>query len=397
MRSIAYASLFVAAALAAPAAPGQAIPLLNRDLKEVEALARADSNDAETQFYLALAYWKRHRWQQVDSVLRLVVRLDPRFAEAYLALYYLPYSRRPSLFQDEERGRIPEEWRKPVEEAQHFYQLAFRTDPLVKLRVITVAFEIEEPRFTDYTSEAYRVYARYYAWLVDLGLGRYRSAYENLNRLAEREFAESKHPERVPDYILWYRGIAAAHSLQLKPAIADFQALLDRAKKQEQKDEVVHVPLRLNEYRFMLAALHHVASHPDTAIALYEEALENDLGLVMAHTYLAGIYQSAGRAAEALQERQRAAEIGFDDAPAQLDLAIALFNVQQAAAAEEPARRAVELNPRYAPSYYLLGRVAEELGRPAEARDYYTQFLGLAPKRLADFTGDAQTRLTALK
>jgi tetratricopeptide (TPR) repeat protein len=397
MRPLAYASLIIGWALAAPAASGQAIPLLSRNIKEIEALARSDSNDAETQYYLALAYWKKHRWQQADSLLRLTVQLDPRFAEGYLALYYLPYSRRPSLSREEERDHIPDDWKKPVEEAHRFYQLAFRTNPLVSLRIITVAFEIEEPRFTDYTSEEYRFYQRYFAWLFDLGLGRYRSAHERLTTLARREWDEAKHPDKVPDYILWNRGLAAAHSLQLPSAIADFRTLLDRARKQEQKDEVVHVPLRVNEYRFMLAALHHAASHSDSAIALYQEALENDLGLVMAHAYLAGIYDATNRPEDALAERRRAAEAGIDDAVAQFDYGAALFNLQRSAEAEEPARRAMALNPRYAPSYYLLGRIAEELGRAADAREQYTRFLTVAPGRLANYQADASTRLAALK
>src|SRR4051812_34393933 len=67
--------------LVSPAANAQAIPILSRDLKDIEALARSDTNDAELQYYLALAYWRRNKWNQTDSLLRLAVRLEPRFAE----------------------------------------------------------------------------------------------------------------------------------------------------------------------------------------------------------------------------------------------------------------------------------------------------------------------------
>ncbi|MGH7607461.1 MAG: hypothetical protein ACREME_08980, partial [Gemmatimonadales bacterium] len=268
MRRIVPPVLFVGLALAVaqPAAAAlQALTLLNRDLKELETLARSDSNDAEMQYYLALAYWRRHRWEETDSLLRLVVRLEPRFAEAYLALYYLPYARRSTLAREDLRDRVPEAWQPVVAEAHRFYQRAFRTDPLVSLRVMSVAFDIEEPRFTDYTSRAYRDYEMYVAWFVDLGLGRHGSAYDRLRRLAQREFDEDDHPERVPDFILWFRGLAAAHSRQYDAAIADFQALLDRTLQQVQRNELVRVPLRDNEYRFMLAALHHVAGKAERA------------------------------------------------------------------------------------------------------------------------------------
>jgi len=389
-------SLIAAGILAAPAAASQDIPLPALDVKRVEALARSDSNDAEIQFYLALANWKEHRWRQVDSLLRLTVQLEPRYAEAYLALYYLPFARRPSLFREEERDHVPEAWRQAVEDAHRFYQRAFRTNPLVSLRVIGVALEVEEPKFNDYTSEEYQEYQRYYAWLVDLGLARYTSAYNRLRKLGQTMFDEQKHPDKVPDAILWFRGLAAAHSGQYDAAIADFQALLDRALKQQQKTEIVNVPLRDNEYRFMLAVLHHMAGHRARAAALYQKALEHALGLVMAHTYLAVLHDKAGEADQALLERQRAAESSGDDPTALFDYAAALFNVQRTAEAEDPLRRAVALNPRYAPTHYLLGRVAEELGRGPEARESYTRFLALAPNRLADLVADARERLAKL-
>ena len=96
-------------------------------------------------------------------------------------------------------------------------------------------------------------------------------------------------------------------------------------------------------------------------------------------------------------ERQRAAEATGDDPTALFDYAAALFNVQRTIDAEEPLRRAVGLNPRYAPAHYLLGRVHEELGLGAEARDSYTKFLAVAPHRLRDLIADAQQRLAKVQ
>jgi Flp pilus assembly protein TadD len=146
----------------------------------------------------------------------------------------------------------------------------------------------------------------------------------------------------------------------------------------------------------MLAALNHVTGHADRAAALYREAVEHDLGLSMAHTYLAAMYESAGMDDSALVERQRAAEADEDDPTALFDYAMSLFNVQRTIEAEAPLLKAVTLNPRYAPTYYLLGRVDEELGRGAEARDAYSKFLAVAPQRLRDLVADAKHRLTTL-
>jgi len=379
-----------------PRLAGQAIKLLTRDLARVQALARADSNDAEVQYYLALAHWQKHHWKEADSLLRFVIRLDPRFAEAYLALAHLPYARRPTLADEQYRGVVSQQLRPVLEEADRLYQRAFRTDPLVDLRAFSVIYEIEDPRTADLTALQHMRYLRYWAWWDDLGMGRYESAYDRLQKLGQSEFDESKHPDRVPNYVLMYRGLAAAHSRQYGAAMADFQALLDRTLKQQQRDEMVHVPLKDNEYRFMLAALNDVTGHRDRAAALYREALQNDLGLVMAHTYLAAIHERAGHADSALVERQRAAEVSEDDPTVLFDYAASLFNVQRTIDAEEPLLKAVKLSPRYAPAYYLLGRVQEDLGLGAEARDAYTRFLAMAPQRLRDLIADAKRRLAAL-
>ena len=375
---------------------GQRLALLDRKLKEVEAWAREDTNDAERQYFLALRHWKEHHWRETDSLLRLAIQLEPRYAEAYLALYYLPFSRRTSLRDEELDGRVPDSWKPALKEANRFYQRAFRTDPMVTLNILSVAYDIEEPRAIDLAPSEYLAYQRCCAWAVDFGLGRYRSAYERLKTLAQREYDETKHPDRVPDGLLWYRGLAGAHTMQIDGAIADFRALLDRAIKKSQRDEIVHVPLEDNEYRFMLAALHHVAGHTDSAVALYQEALEHDLGLVMAHTYLASIYDKTGRAEDAMTERRRAAEVSSDDPTALFDLGMSLFNWGMTAQAEEPLRQAITLNARYSPPYYLLGRVDEDLGRASDARAHYTQFLALAPLRMGDLRANAQQRLDSL-
>ena len=387
---------FLCAALAGSPSPAQQYVFMDRSVKDMEAWVREDTNDARRQYALALRHWKEHHWRQADSLLRLSVRLEPRFADAYLALYFLPYARRSTLSDEEDRDRVPDAWKPVLEEAHRFYQRAFRTDPMVNLQIMGVAFEIEEPQVRDYSTNAWIVYQRYYAWFVDLGMGRYRSAQERLEKLAQRDFNELKHPEDVPDYILWYRGLAAAHSLQFDKAIADFRALLDRQERKAQRDELVHVPLRDNEYRFMLASLHHMAGHTDSAVALYQQALEHDLGLVMAHTYLANIHEDAGRAADALVERKRAADVNSDDPTALFDLAASYFNTGQLIEADEPLRQAIKLNARYSPSYYLLGRVTEELGLPEEARDHYTAFLALSPLTAGDLRADATQRIEKL-
>ena len=52
--------------------------------------------------------------------------------------------------------------------------------------------------------------------------------------------------------------------------------------------------------------------------------------------------------------------------------------------------------PAYSPSYYLLGRITEELGLQEEARNNYKAFLARSPLGSADLRADATQRLEKL-
>lgn len=398
MHRTAISPLIALALFALPCAglAAQDFPPSGKQLSQIEAMAHDDSNEASLHYYRGLGYWGKRKYDQADSALRLAVQLDPRYADAYLALAYLPYVRREELFEEEIKERVPDSWKPRLQESNRFYQRAFMIDPLVSLRIISLVWPVDERGFRDYTSQASQIYQLYFEGFVDLSKGRYGLAYERFGRLARTVYDEDKHPEKVPNFLLWHRGLAAAHTLKYDAAIADFQVLLDRAERKERQDELMRVPLRTNEYRFMLAALERAAGHLDRAAALFKEAAANDIGLYMAHVYLAEIYEQQQRWPEAVAERQRAVEANPDDVSLELDLGMLLFNLERTKEAEAPIERAVEQNPRIALGHYLLGRIDEEVGRPADAKAHLTQFVALAPHRLADLVGDARQRIAKL-
>jgi len=97
-------------------------PPSGKQLSQIEALAHADSNEASLHYYRGLGYWGKHKFDEADSALRLAMQLDPRYADAYLALAYLPYVRRDQLFDEEIRDRVPDAWKPRLEESNRFYQ-----------------------------------------------------------------------------------------------------------------------------------------------------------------------------------------------------------------------------------------------------------------------------------
>lgn len=64
-------------------------------LADLETRARQDSNDANAHYVLALRYWDLSRYDDAEHELRQAIVVDPHDAQAFFALSYLPYARRP--------------------------------------------------------------------------------------------------------------------------------------------------------------------------------------------------------------------------------------------------------------------------------------------------------------
>ncbi len=94
---------------------------------------------------------------------------------------------------------------------------------------------------------------------------------------------------------------------------------------------------------------------------------------------LGHLYAKRGLSAAA-SDAYRAAAANDGDAHRRLDLVRALMIEGKAAAAETEVRRAVELDPRSAYGFWLLGRILTETGRFAEARTALERAIALDPK-----------------
>ncbi|OLC96714.1 MAG: hypothetical protein AUJ00_03600 [Gemmatimonadetes bacterium 13_1_40CM_3_70_6] len=365
-------------------------------LSELETRARQDSNDAAAQYNVALAYWNEKRWDDADSALHRAVRIEPQFAAPYLALWALPYARRPQLWDEVHETRVPAEWRTRIEEADRMYRHAFLLDPLVDLRIVSLVLP---PRsvFVDLIAD----YDDFYQWYDDsfekLRQGNFDDAYQRFQRMM-LEMNADRHPDRVPTFIYWWHGLAAAHVNKNDEAVFDFRQILNRylATERRRRDSITAVPLRTNEYRYELAVMKQRAGQLDEAIQLYQEALENDAGLYPAHARLASIYETRNLWVQAVAERRAAVNANPDDASLLMDLGLTLAKARNLGEAEQALHQAMDANPRDARVPYYLGRVEEQLNKPADARTAYTRFLSLAPSRYATQIADAKQRLETL-
>lgn len=365
-------------------------------LEELETRVRQDSLDPEAHFRLAARYYRLKRFDDEERELRATIAIDPRYAPAYLWLGDLPFDRRPKLWQEWRKGKVPAEYQAAVEESQRLWRRAFLIDPMVDFRVVGSTAPPEEmlvvPEYGRATTQ----------YLLRLGLGafgaaRYELAYGALDMWTQRAFA-GKPQDSIPDFLFLYRGLAAGHRRLYNRAIADMQVLLARSLEAERADTLLPFPLQTNDYRYVLAVLHQTWGKPADAIRLYEEVIATDLGMYMAHVRLAQIYRGYKMWDKAVAEARRAMETNPDDAAATRDMGVILSEAGRAAEAEDMLSQAAAANPRDPGALYHLGLIQQQLAKTAQARDALARFVAMAPAgRYERELADARQRLSALQ
>ncbi len=392
------AGLALALLLPWSAAQAQRIKLPVK-LPELEARVKADSNDPAAHYNVALGYWNEKRWDDAEHAIRTAILLEPRFAPAHLALAYLPYARQPKLWNQVWEHKVPEEDAAALKESDQEYRRAFLIDPLVDIRIIGAVTpgKVDFLAVQDYLGEAY---ALFFQGFTDCQEGDYETCHQRFTALI-REIKGDRYPDRVPNSVLWYKGLAAAHIQKYDIAAQHFKLLIDRninfEKELESKGELSRVPLETNEFRFALATIQQSAGLTGEAVALYQQVLEADAGVYMAHVRLANIYEAARDYPHAIQERNYAININPDDPSLVLDLGITLGKAGMMPDAEARLKDAIAANPRDSRSYFWLGLAEMEQGKQQPAREAFTTFLALSPTRYDRQIAMARERLSKLQ
>jgi len=104
---------------------------------------------------------------------------------------------------------------------------------------------------------------------------------------------------------------------------------------------------------------------------------------------------AVGDTTSALSEMDLAVQVKPDDPWVRATYGQTLAQTGRAADAAVQLKKAVDLEPFYPGPYYLLGRVAETLGKPAEAAEDYRGYLTHASSRDVRVP-DVKQRLAAL-
>ena len=383
------AAISLLAALAfAPPAQGQ-MSRLAVSLDTLVARAERDSLDPVAQYELGIGYWASRRYDDAERVLRRSVAIEPKTAAGYLALSFLPYARRPKLWLEEARGRIPDELKEAVAESDRLYRRAFMIDPMVDLQIYGLLLPPLPGRSYDrVTQSLLQGYDGFFS-------GQYLAAFNGFDAVLN-SIPPKDRTAKAAGTLLWYHGLAAAHIEQYGTAAHDVRILLERVMAREKTDSIaVFATLRSTEFRYVLAALEQEAGNRDSALVHFQEVLTTDLGQYMAHVRMAAIYTFRQQWDLAIEERRRAIVTNPDDSSLLYDLGYTLAQAQRLAEARDVLVRAMTLNPLNCRIPYVLGRVQLALRDPA-ARGTLEHFVAMAPSTFREQVAEARTSLASL-
>jgi Flp pilus assembly protein TadD len=354
-----------AVVLAWSRAPAQIVRDSREHIDTLRLRSLRDSCDPTVHYALGVALFSRNQYDAADSAFRRAVFIDPQFAEAWLALGIIHTQNHDHWNAIKRLG--PAAVDREREERRGFVRKAFLVDPFLDIRLL----------FTGAT-EGYDGMYRYYQVLEAVATARRGSL------------------DSVSPSILWMHALAAARTIRYQQSIRDVETLLRVSQAIEQNDSIRAVPLRTNEFRYMLAALNQRNGNGAEAARLYEDVLANDLSNYMAHAQLARMYEADSNLASAVRERRAAVDANPDDHTLLTELAITQGFADQWRDAEETLLQARASGACDARVLYRLGIVQQHLGKNAEARASFQTYLTIAPRGQATPTEDARRRLTQL-
>jgi Tfp pilus assembly protein PilF len=349
-------------------------------LPELQQRAAKDSLDPAAHYNLAVGYMGKKQFPEAEQSLQTALSIDPRFAEAQLALA-VARARNDSYWRQQQSDSAR---RAAARENQLLYQRAFLIDPFVDIRLMALLFRL---------SGGWNSYIDALKAFVE---GRYPEAYDGLTHQIDVRMKRAPR-DSAGSSLLWLHALAAVQVKEYPAAEEDIQALLRLARTPAQKDSIETEPLDANEYRYMLAAVKQKSGATAEAIALYQQVLEADVSNYMAHVQLARIYEDAKNWPQAVAERRRAIEVQPEDASLLTDLGVTLGRSGDFPGAVEALRQAVAANPRDARPLFWLGIAEQQLGNREAARDAFTRFVAVAPSRQEAQVTLARQRLVALQ
>lgn len=370
--------IFLAAAVLGATRPLDA--QADTSLVNLEARARADSNDPLALSDLAHAYMQVGRSDEARQLLETALQIDGEFAGGYAMLAHLEVMRSgPDAAWLDSNPSFRTRLKDPAshDSITHLFRRAVQLDPMQ---------DLDPPDGLEQPASWRSVW---WSPLQDFWHGRFdRSAAKLQAAIAK---ADRKH-QTPPPVALWYHALAEFRLQHADSSIVDLRRLLAAAEQPSSPLEESGT----QRVRYALAYLYQQENKVAAAESLYQRAIEHDLSLDIAHMQLARLYESAEHWPEAIQELRAARLIDPENLTLQYDMGVMLLEAGQFRDAVDTLHGVIVKCPRNTRAYYAIGLAFERAQLPQLARDAYERFLQLAPSRFASLIADAKERLAHL-
>jgi len=322
--------------------------------------ADADTNSWEAYFDLGVKVL-RESPRKAEAAFVWSTRLDPTRAEPLFARWVAFWRRFPGWFEDYVAER-PWVVNSPnIIQVDSLYWRAVQRNPFVPRHLAILLYEQLPGRWgRDPLTSGVIAYSA----------ERYDEAKQNFIRLLQ--------DDSVKNYRVRFNlALCQTATRQFDSAATQIRALIGEMRQRSESKLVYFYDSR-ELLLYSLGLLHRVMGANDDARRDLGESLTENLGFYPAHAELGELALAANDRTQAVAEFAQAAELGPDDGVMHLRYGQSLQMVGQLDQAEAELRRAIELEPFYAPGYFSLALVLESRANRPEAVDAYRTFLSLA-------------------
>lgn len=341
--------------LTATAAAAQKVP------KRPELFAGADTNSWFAYFQDGLSNLRK-RPELAAADFYWAQRLNPGAPEPLYAAWVAYWKKRPDRFIDYLEGKRFVVESKEVQQVDSLRLRALRMNPMMFQGLWVQLFEDEGPlnMSLDPAIQGIVAYAH----------GNPRKAAERLGQAVK---------SRENRGYRYDRALALYQMAEYDSAANELQLLIDDMKKREEK-KLVRMYESKQMYQYGIAVV--LLSKGDTAAAreALGKTLTEDLAFAPAHAQLAHLAAVTGDTATAVQELSQAVELDSTDVTAQYELGVHLMLQNKTEEARAHLRKAIALEPYFAPPYFPLAYVLEFEDNRAEAAQMYLAFAARAPR-----------------
>jgi tetratricopeptide (TPR) repeat protein len=343
-----------------------------------------------------MGYWRDKKWDDAERELKVTVSIAPSYAEAWLARSSLFFARGEKYWKKEVKSHGVDSVRVRLLQAIRDEHHAFLLDPMVDLAATGLADIGESPRMPVRDGDKNAGYAPWWMSPVDTSIlemrqGLYPDARSRLQGVIDDPRIGSR--SLAPDLVLWFHGLASAHSGDFRSAIDDFGTIRVRNEEHIVAWRGPRLSFPAIDLSYIMATAAFRGGYMSEAIQGFHAVIEADFSFYMAHAQLARIYIAAGAWDQAVAERHAAVDANPDDPSLLVDLGSTLIRSGRTAEAEEPLEEAGRLNPRDPLAPYLLGQALDKLGRAEDARTAFGRFLAIAPASYASQASEVRDRL----